>query len=80
MSNYTPEEVDMLIEILKTKGPNKRPDALSKIGRTIKYLENRHKFFNPTKEMLAYIINIAENSKLDPVLIVKMKEDMLTKR
>ena len=95
MSKYTPEEVDMLIKILRAKLPNKKPEAkvpakqqdnlsrkpfLNKTERTIRYLEQRHKFFNPTKEMLAYIIGIAENSDLDPTLIAKMKEDMLTKR
>ena len=94
MSNYTPEEVDMLIEMLKSKAPGKtsgisrpgktsgisRKPFLNKTERTIKYLEQRHKFFNPTKQMLEYIINIAENSDLDPVLVAKMKEDMLSKR
>ena len=92
MSNYTPEEVDMLIEMLKSKAPLKSKHAakqidkvsgkpfLNKTERTIRYLENRHKFFNPTREMLTYIIGIAENSSLDKLLIAKMKEDLLTKR
>lgn len=93
MSNYTPEEVDMLIEMMKAKAPAKHRDILSKkpgnlsgkpflnkTERTIKFLENRHKYFNPTREMLTYIIGIAENSNLDKSLIAKMKEDLLTKR
>ncbi|MBI4009788.1 MAG: hypothetical protein HY361_01140 [Candidatus Aenigmarchaeota archaeon] len=92
MSNYTPEEVDMLIDMLKSKAPSKSKQPakqidrvsgkpfLNKTERTIRYLENRHKFFNPTREMLIYIIGIAENSSLDKSLIAKMKEDLLTKR
>ena len=92
MSNYTPEEVDMLIEMLRTRlqakaavntarapsdGRNPFPN---KTERTIRYLEQRHKFFNPTKQMLEYIVGIAENSDLDENLVKKMKDDLLTKR
>lgn len=95
MSNYTPEEVDMLIEMLRTRlqakaavkavntartpsdGRNPFPN---KTERTIRYLEQRHKFFNPTKQMLEYIVGIAEDSGLDENLVKKMKEDLLTKR
>jgi len=86
MSNYTPEEVNMLIKMIKAKVPARQPDIVSgkplliKTERTIKFLDSRHKHFNPTKEMLAYIIGIAENSDLDPALLKKMKEDLLTKR
>lgn len=86
MSNYTPEEVDMLIEMLRAKAPARKPEIvagkpfLNKTERTIKFLDSRHKFFNPTKEMLTYIIGIAEKSDLDKSLIAKMKEDLLTKR
>ena len=90
MSKYTPEEVDILIKILKTKapkktkakiiyGPDKKP-ILNKVEKTIRYLEQRHKFFNPTREMLEYIIDIIEKSKQNPVLVAKMKEDLLTKK
>ncbi len=90
MSNYTPDEVKMLIEMLKSnlpkkassnvvKSPGNKP-FLNKTERTMRYLEQRHKFFNPTKEMLQYIINIAENSDLDKAILEKMKEDILTKR
>jgi len=86
MSNYTPEEVDMLIKMLKARSPTKQKvndtkgAFLNKTERTIKFLENRHKYFNPTREMLTYIIDIAENSDLNPSLIAKMKADLLTKR
>ena len=86
MSNYTPEEVDMLIDMLKVKAPHRVPEIvngkplLNKTERTIKFLDSRHKFFNPTREMLTYIIDMAKSSKLDPVLVKKMKEDLLTKR
>lgn len=80
----------MLIDMLKAKlgktasrAPIKSEDGkpfLNKTERTIRYLEHRHKFFNPTKEMLQYIIDIAEKSGLDKVLLEKMKEDILTKR
>lgn len=90
MSKYIPEEVDILIGILKSKSP-RRPKAkivynsdkkpiLNKIEKTIRYLEQRHKFFNPTKEMLEYIISIVESSKQNPDLVAKMKEDLLTKK
>lgn len=90
MPNYTPDEVDMLIDVLKTKlgktasrasGKSQEDKPfLNKTERTIRYLEQRHKHFNPTKEMLQYIINIAEKSDLDKALLEKMKEDILTKR
>jgi len=91
MSQYTHEEVDMLIKMLISSLPKKvssniakrdsaKKPFMNKTERTIKYLEQRHKFFNPTKQMLEYIINIAENSNLDKVILKKMKEDLLTKR
>lgn len=91
VSQYTHEEVDMLIKMLRSSLPKKTPSKISKkfsgnkpflnkTERTIKYLEQRHKFFNPTKEMLEYIINIANNSNLNKDILKKMKEDLLTKR
>ncbi|MBI2005559.1 MAG: hypothetical protein HYS80_02230 [Candidatus Aenigmarchaeota archaeon] len=90
MSKYTHEEVDMLIKILTASLPKKISSSISKkhsgkkpfmnkTDKTIKYLEQRHKFFNPTKQMLEYVINIAENSNLDKDILKKMKEDLLTK-
>ena len=91
MSQYTHEEVDMLIKMLTSSLPKKvsssiakkhsgKKPFMNKTERTIKYLEQRHKFFNPTKQMLEYMINIAENSNLNKVILKKMKEDLLTKR
>jgi uncharacterized membrane protein YgaE (UPF0421/DUF939 family) len=90
MSNYTLEEVDTLIDMLRAKLGKTAPRAsgksqdgkpiLNKTERTIRYLEQRHKHFNPTKEMLQYIIDIAEKSDLNKALLEKMKEDILTKR
>lgn len=86
MSNYTPDEVNVLIEMLRDTLPKSRrknfgnKPILNKAERTIKYLEQRHKFFNPTKEMLEYIISVAENSGLDPEFLEKMREDLLSKK
>ncbi len=80
METYTPEEVKQLIKMLasinvkirKIKGAE--PTRLEK---QIRYLEQRPKWFNPTKEMLAYIIGHAERSKLklDPVLLEKLRAE-----
>jgi len=53
----------------------------TKLEKQIRYLEQRLKFFNPTKEMLDYIINQAEYSKikLDPVLLEKLKSEFIKK-
>lgn len=90
MSKYTPDEVDVLIKILKIKSPKKpkgkiiydsnNKPILNKVEKTIRYLEQRHKFFNPTREMLEYIIGVVESSKQSPELVAKMKEDLLTKK
>lgn len=74
MVDYTPEEVDMLIKLLK------KLKTKPKIEKTIKYLEQRHKFFNPTREMLNYIIEHGEKSKLNPELLLKMKNDLNNKK
>ncbi len=75
MVEYTPEEIDILIKLLvKVK-----PRGL-KIEKTIRYLEQRHKFFNPTREILTYIIGHGDKSKLDPELLLKMKNDLITKK
>jgi len=75
MVEYTPEEVDMLIKILKKIKPRGE-----RIEKTIRYLEQRHKFFNPTKDMLTYIINYVSKSKLNPELLLKMKNDLASKQ
>src|SRR3989344_3664796 len=90
MSKYTHEEGDMLIKILIASLPKKissniakkhlgKKPFMNKTDKIIKYLEQRHKFFNPTKQMLEYVINVAENSNLDKAILKKMKEDLLTK-
>jgi len=76
MVEYTPEEVDMLIKLLRKV----KPKGSLKVEKTIKYLEQRHKFFNPNKEMLIYIIRHGDKFKLDPDLLLKMKNDMVTKK
>jgi len=76
MVEYTPEEVDMLITLLKKV----KPKGLFKIEKTIRYLDQRHKFFNPNKEMLIYIIKHGDKFKLNPELLLKMKNDMVTKK
>ncbi len=95
MSNYTPEDVDKLIKTLRTDlranrpskkskkvkrtyGPKKKP-FLNKTQRAIKYLEQRHMFFNPNKDMLSYLIGIAKKSRADQVLLDKMEKDLLDK-
>ena len=91
MASYTPDDVKMLIEMLKSSLPKKGaseiqkklPDGkpfLNKTERTIRFLEQRYKYFNPRKEMLQYIISLAKNSDLDKIILEKMKEDVLTKK
>ncbi len=80
MEKYEPEEVKSLIALMKAinakakKSKSKEPTRLQK---QIKYLEQRLNFFNPTREMLGYLINQAENSKkkLNPVLLQKLKDE-----
>jgi hypothetical protein len=79
MVEYTPEEVNMLIHLLKKSKPWSK-NKKEKVEKTIRYLEQRHKFFNPTREMLIYIINHGEKASLNPELLSKMKEDLGTKK
>ncbi len=82
MEKYNSTEVKgllaMLHSISKKKKKNAEPDRLDK---QIKYLEQRLNFFNPTREMLAYIIKQAEGSKmkLDPVLLQKLRDEYTKK-
>ena len=81
METYNPEDVKKLLEMLKAinvkvkKAKNAEPTRLEK---QIRYLEQRLKFFNPTKEMIMYIIEQAEHSKikLDPILLEKLKSEL----
>jgi uncharacterized protein YpuA (DUF1002 family) len=80
METYEPEEVKKIIEMLNkinAKIKKVKDAEPTKLEKQIKYLEQRLKFFNPTKEMLAYIINHAEHSKakLDPVLLEKLRNE-----
>jgi len=80
VEKYNSEEVKKILALLRAinskvkKSKNKEPTRLEK---QIRYLEQRLNFFNPTKEMLGYIINHSENSKtkLDPVLLQKLKDE-----
>jgi len=84
METYEPEEVKKLIKMLNLvnikikKVKNAEP---TKLEKQIRYLEQRLKFFNPTKEMLGYIINHAEHSKekFDPILLEKLKSEFIKK-
>lgn len=71
MVEYTPEEINIIIKLLKIVRP-----ADLKIEKTIRYLEQRHKFFNPTRDILTYIIKHGDKFKLDPELLLKMKTDL----
>lgn len=85
METYEPEEIKKLIGMLNSinkkvkKVKNAEPTRLEK---QIRYLEQRLKFFNPTKEMLGYIISHAERSKmkLDPILLEKLKSEFAKKK
>jgi len=87
METYTREEVKQIIEMLtkensKVKKKKKKIDEPTRLEKQIKYLEQRLKFFNPNKEMLSYIIGLAEKSKhqLDPVLLQKLKDEYTKKQ
>jgi hypothetical protein len=84
METYEPEEVKKLIEMLhsiNSKIKKIKGAEPTRLEKQIKYLEQRLKYFNPTKEMLGYIINHAEHSKLklDPVLLEKLREEFRKK-
>jgi hypothetical protein len=84
METYDPEEVKKLIKMLiliNAKVKKIKGAEPTRLEKQIRYLEQRLKFFNPTKEMLGYIINHAEHSKvkLDPVLLEKLKAEFAKK-
>lgn len=84
METYNPEEVKKLIQMLNSinsKVKKVKGAEPTRLEKQIKYLEQRLKFFNPTKEMLGYIINHAEHSKLklDPVILEKLKNEFIKK-
>ena len=78
MVEYTPDEVKMLIQVLKNIKTRKKGEK-EKIEKTIRYLDQRHKFFSPTRDMLIYIIDYGEKFGLNPALLRKMKEDLVVK-
>jgi len=85
METYSPEEVKKLIEMLKSinaKVKKSKGAEPTRLEKQIKYLEQRLKFFNPTKKMLGYIISQAEHGKikLDPLLLEKLKDEFNKKR
>ncbi len=84
MEKYSPEEVKELLTMLNSinsrvkKNKNAEP---TKLEKQIHYLEQRLHFFNPSKETLKYLIQLAENSKveLDPILLQKLKTEFANK-
>jgi hypothetical protein len=68
MVEYTPDEVIMLVQVLKNIKTRKQGEK-EKIEKTIRYLDQRHKFFNPTRDMLIYIIDYGEKFGLNPAQI-----------
>jgi len=78
MVEYTPDEVNMLIQVLKKIKTQKKGEK-EKIEKTIRYLDQRHKFFNPMKDMLIYITDYGEKFNLNPALLSKMKKDLVEK-
>ena len=84
METYAPEEVKKIIEMLvKINAKVKKVKNIepTKLEKQIRYLEQRLKFFNPTKEMLGYIINQAERAKIkmDPILLDKLRDEFAKK-
>lgn len=83
MEKYNSEEVKQILTMLRSinKKSKSKTDEPSKLDKQIRYLEQRLKFFNPTREMLGYIINQAERKKvkLNPVLLQKLREEYASK-
>ena len=83
MEKYSPEEVKKLIAMLQKIFEQKSNSGTHslRLEKQIKYLQQRFKFFNPTKEMLDYLIKQANTpkAKLDPVLLQKLKEELQKK-
>ena len=85
MEKYNAEEVKKLLamlNIINSKIKKVKGAEPTRLEKQIKYLEQRLKFFNPSKEMLGYIISHAEKSKqkLDPALLQKLKEEYSIKK
>jgi len=85
METYSPEEIKKILEVLNSVNSKIRKlkgAEPTRLEKQIRYLEQRLKFFNPTKEMLGYIINHVETSKkkLDPILMQKLRDEFSKKR
>lgn len=84
VEKYSSEEVKEILAVLREINSkikkNNGPEP-TRLEKQIKYLEQRLHFFNPTREMLGYIINRAEKSKskLNPILLQKLKEEYANK-
>lgn len=79
MEKYNSDEVKEILALLRainSKVKKSKGKDQTRLEKQIRYLEQRLDFFNPTKEMLGYIINHAENSKtkLNPILLQKLKD------
>ena len=83
METYSPEDVKKLIAMLQKIFEQKSNSGTHslRLEKQIKYLQQRFKFFNPTREMLDYLIRQAGSSKakLDPALLKKLKEELQKK-
>ena len=84
MEKYNSEEVKKILAMLNSinsKVKKVKGIEPTRLEKQIKYLEQRLKFFNPSKEMLGYIISHAEKSKekLDPALFQKLKDEFAKK-
>ena len=80
METYKPEEIKELIKMLNSinaKVKKSKADGYTRLEKQIRYLEQRLKFFNPTKEMLGYVIDQARRSKvkISPELLEKLKSE-----
>lgn len=83
MEKYSPEEVKLIIKSLKSvnaKAKKSKSGEPTRLEKQIKYLEQRFNFFNPTKEMLGYIIGQLEKSDFNPDLLKKLKEEFAGKK
>lgn len=84
MEKYSSDEVKeilALLEAVNSKAKKSNGGEPTKLEKQIRYLEQRMNFFNPSKEMLGYIINNIENSKMEfnPVLLQKLKDEFSKK-
>jgi len=83
VEKYSPEEVKKLIAMLQRIFEEKIHLGTHslRLEKQIKYLQQRYKFFNPTRDMLDYLIRQAATpkAKLDPTLLQKLKDEFQKK-